>query len=664
MTTTSPHAQTGTAAQSLHVRTALSLVVQTVLWLLLVAYAFGLSWLCVRRYMGYNVGMLDIGNMAQAIGSVQRGEPLVSTYQMGRMSRLALHVELIYLLLAPFYALWSDPRLLLVIQAVLFTLGALPVYWIARRHGLQALGGFFLVVAYLFYPVAITSVLFDLHGDTLAIPFLLYTIDALDRRAWRRYAVFVALALSCKVYVALPIAMIGVLAWWYWGERRVALWTTVVAVVYGFVAFFIIRPLFVTADTPASQSGLNYVQFYFGGMDVVRETWRDRWFHVRIVLGPAILLAVIGLSWFAASLPLVLGTAISTGPGPAYAYWFHHYALAIPFIIMAVLSGAERIRGKGVMEPLPWRAYLSTALLFVVAANVVVTNRKHVDTPFQQRFWRPSEIVLGDVSYGRTERDAIKDRIIATDIPPLAPVAASPYFAPHLTNRSTLYLTTKLGASYPYTFTDILPRVDYVFADALFDQRLSARAYIEDQAIQSLLRDPSFGLALAEDGLLLFVRDLPADQRLNHSLALSRMTEPYDVPAEHRFGHTLNLIDVAITHTADDRLRATFAWTLRGSVPPTERYMAVSTIEGVDNYRIVHLPVFIEHPLGQWQADEFVRETFDVALPPGLAPGTYRWNIGWYNLDNFDGAFTDARSELPDAPPRTVATFTVEAKAP
>jgi uncharacterized membrane protein len=636
----------------------LGIAVRAVLWAMLVAYAVGLGWLCISKYSAYNVGMLDIGNMAQAIGSVQRGEPLVSTYQMGRMSRLALHVELIYLLIAPFYALWSDPRLLLAIQSTLFTLGALPVYGIAVRHGLHRFAAFCLVVVYLFYPVAVTSVLFDFHGDTLAIPMLLYAIDAFDRRAWRRYALFVALALSCKVYVALPVAMIGMLGWWYWGERRAALWSVGVAVAYGALAFFVVRPLFVTPETPPSQSGLNYIAFYFGNQEQVRASLADRFFHVRVVLGPALLLSIIGFGWFICGLVLVLATAISTGPGPAYAYWFHHYALAIPFILMATITGAERIRGMGVGVPRPWRVWLATGLTLLVALLVVSANRTHVDTPFRLRFWQPSQLQLSDTTYARIARDAVKDRIIAEDIPSMAPVAASPYMAAHLTDRSTLYLTSKLGATYPYTFSQVLRNVDYVLADALFDQHTSAPAGVERPALVDVMTDQSFGLARAEDGLLLFERGLPPERQLRQDITLTPSSVPADLSADRRFGD-IDLVEAELTPTTNNRLRARFAWRLRSNTPPAGNYMAVSTIEGVDTYRIVHLPTYVYHPTSRWKHGERVEEEFEVELPNDLAPGTYMLFTGWYNLNLVESRWTDERSALPGASARAVATFEV-----
>jgi hypothetical protein len=41
-----------------------------------------------------------------------------------------------------------------------------------------------------------------------------------------------------------------------------------------------------------------------------------------------------------------------------------------------------------------------------------------------------------------------------------------------------------------------------------------------------------------------------------------------------------------------------------------------------------------------------VRESFEFELPADLAPGTYTWQIGWYDLEADFSAFTDERSLL------------------
>ena len=158
------------------------------------------------------------------------------------------------------YTVW----LIMVILMLNDPLGALPIYRMALRRSGSYFMAHALVLIYLLYPTAQTSVLFDFHGDTLAMPLLLFALDALDQRAWTRYGLFVVLALGCKVYVAAPVAVLGLLVWRNSRAPRQALLTTGGALGYGALAFLVIRPLFATAQTSEVHRGLNYLTFYFG----------------------------------------------------------------------------------------------------------------------------------------------------------------------------------------------------------------------------------------------------------------------------------------------------------------------------------------------------------------------------------------------------------------
>ena len=127
----------------------------------------GLIWLSIMRYCAYNAEG-DLGNMSQAVWSSTQGKPLVFTSNHGPLSRLALHVELFYFLIAPFYAIFPSPAMLLVFQAMLFVAGAFPLYILAKRRLESCWTASVIVVIYLFYPAAQTAMLFDFHGDTLA----------------------------------------------------------------------------------------------------------------------------------------------------------------------------------------------------------------------------------------------------------------------------------------------------------------------------------------------------------------------------------------------------------------------------------------------------------------------------------------------------------------
>jgi len=94
-----------------------------------------------------------------------------------------------------------------------------------------------IVLIYLLYSVALTAALFDFHGDTLAMPMILWLVDALERHDRRSAFVWAGLCLLCKVYVAIAVAAIGAYFFLWGGQRRVGLVTGVSAVVYGALVF-------------------------------------------------------------------------------------------------------------------------------------------------------------------------------------------------------------------------------------------------------------------------------------------------------------------------------------------------------------------------------------------------------------------------------------------
>jgi uncharacterized membrane protein len=162
---------------------SLKIVLSKIDWVILIAailMGVMLGFLSIIRYTGYNAFMFDLGNMSQAIWSGTKGHPLEFTYDdIGNISRLSIHVELFYWLLVPLYSLFPSPITLLVFQTLLFVAGAYPVYKLSNRKLHSRTAARLITLIYLFYPVAQTAVLFDFHGDTLAMPLLLFAIEKL-----------------------------------------------------------------------------------------------------------------------------------------------------------------------------------------------------------------------------------------------------------------------------------------------------------------------------------------------------------------------------------------------------------------------------------------------------------------------------------------------------
>src|SRR5438132_6133329 len=159
--------------------------------------------------------------MVQSGWSVSHGHLFESTTVTGReMSRLGIHVDPFLALLAPLWWLWSSPLMLLVVQAAAVSTGALPVYWLARKHLRSERAGAHFAFAYLLYPATQFNALGiadSFHAVSIAIPLILFAIWFLDEERLVPFAVFALLAASTKEEIA---ASVGCLGLWYAFRRK------------------------------------------------------------------------------------------------------------------------------------------------------------------------------------------------------------------------------------------------------------------------------------------------------------------------------------------------------------------------------------------------------------------------------------------------------------
>lgn len=629
------------------------------LWVAMTVYVIVIGGLSLLRYAGYNAGLLDLGSMYQAIASVLRGEPLMLTSARGNVSRLAGHVEVIYFAFAPLLALWPDPRALLLGQAVLVASGAIPAYRLALRRLDSVLAARCIALIYLLYPVALTAALFDFHGDTLAMPLLLWAIDAFDRRAARAAALWVGLSLLCKVYVAVPVAALGTYLFLWGGQRRAGLITAGVAGLYGALVFLVVRPRFASAG--GVHIANDYINHYFGATETLLATSGERALAALVVVGPALFLAWRGWPWLLMAAPLIGAVLVSTGPGAGYHYAYHHYALAVPFMVMAVIDGAARLRDVAAAAPPDAKARSWRADLIFTTVVVGLTSALLVDQPLNPTFWMglPGR-GIDPSAYGVIARDRLKDRFLATYAPPRqAPIAASMFLAPRLADRDTLYAVRYPDDPGGERLPVLLPRVDYVLADALFDWRtvdadtiLGGPAY-ERAEIALLLRDPAFGLTVAEDGLLRFQRNAGAPLTQRVGLAPTN-----DLPEQTAYFGPIRLLGAEFKLVEGRRYRARFAWTATAPLPTDRSLIPVSTLDGVEG-RIVHLPTFALLPTAEWPVGAIIREEFDLELPADLPMGSYTWRVAWYDPAHPEAYATDERSQFMGAAPAAIGAIEV-----
>jgi uncharacterized membrane protein len=180
------------------------------------AYGVLFVFAAVLHYAVFATAHVDLGNMVQAIWNTLHGHFLEATGPNGGQSdRLGVHVDPFLLLLAPLFWIWSSPLLLPIVQAVAVTSGALPVFWLARKHLNSSRAGAHFAFAYLLYPATqfnAFTIGSGFHSVSMAVPLVLYAVWFLDED---RLVAFSAMALlACTTKEEIPLA-VGCLGVWY-----------------------------------------------------------------------------------------------------------------------------------------------------------------------------------------------------------------------------------------------------------------------------------------------------------------------------------------------------------------------------------------------------------------------------------------------------------------
>ena len=217
----------------------------------MVLWAAGFSALAVLRYNAFLNKRFDLGNLTQAVWTTAHGEPLSVTEVGGeQIVRLGAHVDPILVLFAPLWWLWPSPLMLGVVQAVAVALGALPVFWLARKHLPSERGAAYLALAYLLYAPVQWNTMNEFDPPTLAIPLVLFAVWYLDEDRLWAFAAFALLAASTREQMPLLLAGLGL--WYAVSRRRLVVGAAIAAagVALTVLAFEVVIPAFSGGSSP------------------------------------------------------------------------------------------------------------------------------------------------------------------------------------------------------------------------------------------------------------------------------------------------------------------------------------------------------------------------------------------------------------------------------
>ncbi len=161
------------------------------------------------RFDNFYTGKFDLGNMAQTVWNSLNGNLFMLTNPNGieLVSRLSFHADFALVFLTPFYYLWPSPKVLLLIQTLIISLGAIYVYLIAKHVLKNKNIALLFSFIYLINPLTQYVNLYDFHAVSFAITFLLAAFYYILKRKYYLFLVFSILAALTKEEIWLTSGM-------------------------------------------------------------------------------------------------------------------------------------------------------------------------------------------------------------------------------------------------------------------------------------------------------------------------------------------------------------------------------------------------------------------------------------------------------------------------
>jgi len=408
---------------------------KTLVWIAMAAFAAEFTALSVLRHRAFNTGRFDLGNIVQAIWTTAHGDGFLQQTNLHgeQISRLGSHFEPILAVFAPLWLIWPSPDMLVTVQALALASGALPVFWLARKHLGSERAAFGLALVYLIYPPLQWLAVDEFHPGALACPLLLYAFWYLDED---RLVMFGAFALvACLTREEIPLVVAGMGVWYALRRRHYAFGLGVAA------AGLALTAVIVTFVTPHFRHGAP-LTFYGRYKDVggsPTEAVRMIFSHPIHVLQVAfdhrgirylidLLLPLAGISLLAPlalipALPLLAINLLSSAFGQTSIH-FHYTAGEIPILVAAAVLGTAWLAGK--------RTRMAVWITGGVLVAVVISNYALGPLPL----WRhvPGGEKLGADRSDVSRHDHIAERALKL-IPGNAVVSATNNLGAHLSAR-------------------------------------------------------------------------------------------------------------------------------------------------------------------------------------------------------------------------------------
>lgn len=400
----------------------------------IIVFSFYFTLVSFLRYTNFYAGKFDLGNMSQTVWNTLHGNFFLLTDPNGTetVSRLATHADFILIFFAPFYALWSDPRMLLLIQVVVTALGAIFIYLLGKEIIKSKNMALVFALLYLLNPSVQRTVIYDFHAVVLATTFMLGAFYFLIKKKYIWFIIFGVLAAITKEQVWLTLSFFGIYLFFISKKR-----------LFGALLFVICFGMFyflLTYAIPQAANGQHFALSYYsdygtGPTEIAKNILKspiksittaiepDRQTFIWQLFSPLSLLSFAAPQYLLFMLPELFLCLLSTNNN-LHQIYYQYTATLTPFIFIAALYVFARLRSKSSFFK-EWKPLLG------VFALAVFFSYFYSPLPFA------NEPNLAMFTKKQANKEAINEYL--SSVPSHYRVATSNSLGSHLANREDIY---------------------------------------------------------------------------------------------------------------------------------------------------------------------------------------------------------------------------------
>lgn len=420
-------------------------------------YFLTFAGLGILRHQALETRAFDLGIFAQVLWTSLQGDFLYSSIKEG-ICLLGDHVSPFLIFLIPFYSMWQDPQILLILQSFAVACCIFPLAAIAKDRLGDNYLTFIFVLAFCFYFPTRSALHEDFHPEVMVEFLWLLAFFFTMREKWILFFIVTAIAVTAKENMLGISCALGAYLFFFKQKRMMGMVLAVIS-----IGLFIFEMKWVIPHFSGKESLYQGFYDHLGGSGIFTTLFNPEVpEYIMKVFLPVIFLSFFHFPTLFLTFPILFQNLLSDNE-TLRSFGYHYTTGMTPFVFISAIYGFGVLRDK--LNWFPKYQYWFAGLLLMV--TILRAG------PSEYFYYWSSANSLSE------HRELIKEKL--GEVPQEKSVLTHNNFIPQLVNRKYVY-QFDYGNSRTKAEQAKDLSVDYVIFDQSFWER-------DTQALEFVLRD-------------------------------------------------------------------------------------------------------------------------------------------------------------------------------